>query len=129
MTPGEGGGAEMDDARREELGRKGAVELAIGEWLGFSEAEAELVELRVRVAKAIRRRRSEAGMTQVQFAGRIGVSQPVVAKMEDAGPGVSLDRLMKAYFAAGGKVDDLAGARVEESGPGGGRPVAAKGGR
>jgi DNA-binding XRE family transcriptional regulator len=99
----------MDESRRAEIERKGGTVATIDEWLNLDHVDREVIELRVRVAREIRRRRAELGLTQAEFAARIGCSQPRVAKIEN-GAGVSLDRMLGAYFALGAKVDDLAGA-------------------
>jgi len=106
----------MDDAMREAYKRAGAIETTVQEWLGLNEIDREVIELRVRVAKELRRRREAAGMTQEEFATRIGTTRLIVDRIEN-GVRVSYDRLMNAYFAAGAKVDDLAPRRQVPSHP------------
>jgi transcriptional regulator with XRE-family HTH domain len=62
-----------------------------------------IVELRIELAQAVRRRRVAAGLTQAELAKAIGSSQSRVAKMEGGDPQASLESLVRALVAAGGK--------------------------
>ena len=64
---------------------------------------------RVRLAKEVRCRREAADLSQVELAGRLGVSQPRITPIESAAS-VSLDTVLLAYLAVGGSFADLAGA-------------------
>ncbi len=77
------------------------------EFLGLSAEERQLVELRLTLAMAIRRQRQASGLSQKQLAGRMGTTQPRVAKIEVAAADVSLDQLVRAYTAAGGRLKCL----------------------
>ena len=77
------------------------------EFLGLSAEEKQLVEVRLALALAIRRLRQDCGLSQKQLAQRIGTSQPRVVKIEVAAADVSLDQLVRAYVAAGGKIECL----------------------
>ena len=61
------------------------------------------MELAVVLAKAIRRRRETAGLTQAEFAAKIGRSQSAVAKAERGQ--VSIGRMVSIHLAAGGRVE------------------------
>ena len=67
-----------------------------GDFLGLSDAERQLVELRVAVALAVRRLRRSLKLTQRQLAARIGSTQPRLARIEAASPDVSLDQLFRS---------------------------------
>ena len=75
------------------------------EFLGLSAEEKQLVEVRLTLAIAIRRQRQESGLSQKQLAERIGTSQPRVAKIEVGAADVSLDQLVRAYIAVGGRIE------------------------
>jgi predicted XRE-type DNA-binding protein len=75
------------------------------EFLGLSADEKQLVEVRLALALSIRRQRHESGLSQKQLADRIGTSQPRIAKIEVAAADVSLDQLVRAYTAAGGRIE------------------------
>lgn len=74
------------------------------DFLGLSAEERQLVELRLTLALAIRRQRQANGLSQKQLGERIGTTQPRVAKIEVGAPDVSLDQLVRAYAAAGGRI-------------------------
>lgn len=57
-------------------------------------AEYDALEQEFSIAKALIEARSAAGMTQVDVAQRMGVSQPVVARME-SGRNVSVKSLRR----------------------------------
>lgn len=78
-----------------------------GDFLGLSEEERNLVEVRVALARAVRRRREAGNMTQEQLAERIGSNQSRIAKIEAAAGGVSLDQMFRSLFATGGSLNDL----------------------
>ena len=98
----------MDDVERARLKAKGWVETTVEELFGLDEIDRQVVELRVRVALEVRRMRELSGLSQADLAARIESSQPRVAKIEGGQPGVSLDLLVSAFFAAGGNLDHLA---------------------
>jgi DNA-binding XRE family transcriptional regulator len=75
------------------------------EFLGLSADEKQLVEVRLTLALAIRRQRQESGLSQKQLAERIGTSQPRIAKIEAGAADVSLDQLVRAYIAVGGRIE------------------------
>lgn len=98
----------LDEEDWEDLARKGgAVRMTVQEWLGLEDAEMQLIEFQVALIKSIRTRRLEAGLSQAALAKRVGTKQPHIARIENGGIGVSLDLIMKTYFATGGKLAEL----------------------
>src|SRR5262249_23971662 len=97
----------MDSATRKRLETAGFRVGDAGDFLGLSDAERRLVELRLAVSRAVRKARERAGVTQHQLATSLRWSQSRVAKIEAAEPGVSLDLSIRALFAAGGELSDL----------------------
>ena len=77
------------------------------DFLGLTQEERRLVELRVAVSRAVRRLRERKHLTQQQLAAKLKSSQSRVAKIEAASADVSLDLLFRGLFAVGGKLDDL----------------------
>lgn len=75
------------------------------DFLGLTAEERQLVELRLTLALAIRRQRQASGLSQKQLGERLGTTQPRVAKIEVGAPDVSLDQLVRAYTAAGGRIE------------------------
>ena len=56
----------------------------------------------------LRRHRLKRRLTQVALARQVGSSQSRIAKLESGGPGVSMDLLFRALFAAGATTADIA---------------------
>jgi predicted XRE-type DNA-binding protein len=98
----------MRKEKRERLESKGWKVGTVKDFLGLSNEEAAYVELRVRLAENLRRRRQKRNLSQTQFAEIIRSSQSRVAKMEGADPSVSLDLLIRALLALGASNRDLA---------------------
>ena len=93
--------------RRAELIRKGAVPMTVREWLGADDVEMELIELRFRLSREVKRLRMLAKLSQQSLADRMKVSRPRIPEIE-SGVGVSLETVIGAYLATGGTMDGLA---------------------
>jgi len=78
------------------------------EFLGLTEAEAQLVEMKLALARILRSARERHNLTQAELAKRVRSSQSRVAKMEAGDASISLDLLMKTLFAAGAENRDVA---------------------
>ncbi|MDQ3031946.1 MAG: helix-turn-helix domain-containing protein [Myxococcota bacterium] len=98
----------MEDAKRKKLAAGGWKVGSAEELLGLSSAEAGLVEVRVRLAHALRSSRVALGLSQEAFASRMGSSQSRVAKMEAGDPTVSIDLILSGLFEAGATMNDVA---------------------
>lgn len=94
-----------------------------GDFLGLSDEERHMVAARVALARAVRRRRETAKLSQGELAERIQSSQARVSKIESAVRGVSLDLMAKSLFAAGGDLNDLARAFTRPSSGRSGAPT------
>lgn len=77
------------------------------DFLGLTKAEAALVDVRVSLARELRRRRLSKSLSQEALARRIGSSQSRVARMEAGHPSVSLDLLIRSLFTAGSTRSDI----------------------
>ena len=97
----------MDMHKRKALEAAGFRFGDAADFLELTEEERRLVELRVKLAQAIRRRREQSELSQKQVAARIKSSQPRVARIEAAASDVSLDQMFRGLFAVGGTVEDL----------------------
>ena len=107
----------MRRAKKERLEKKGWKVGTVQEFLGLSDEEAAYVELRVRLAHTLRRRRQQKRLSQTELAKRIHSSQSRVAKMEAGDPSVSLDLLIRSLLALGASSRDLARAISTASRP------------
>ncbi|GAB4142084.1 XRE family transcriptional regulator [Thermopirellula anaerolimosa] len=111
----------MDAAKREAIEAAGWKVGDAADFLGMSEEERQLLEMRLELARAIRRQREARKLSQKQLGLILKTSQPRIAKIEQAAPDVSLDQLVRAFTAAGGvmvikkakttKKENLAGRR------------------
>jgi ribosome-binding protein aMBF1 (putative translation factor) len=94
----------MDTAKRKALEAAGWRFGDAADFLRMSDEERQLVDARVEIALAIRRQRAAGKLSQKDLGARLKTSQPRVAKIEHAASDVSLDQLLRAYAAAGGKI-------------------------
>jgi ribosome-binding protein aMBF1 (putative translation factor) len=98
----------MRKAKKERLEKRGWKVGTAQEFLGLSDEEAAYVELRLRLAASLRKRRQQKRLSQTELASRIHSSQSRVAKMEAGDPSVSLDLLIRSLLALGASRRDLA---------------------
>jgi ribosome-binding protein aMBF1 (putative translation factor) len=105
----------MDSRQRKALEAAGWRFGDAADFLAMSDAERQLLDARTEAAVAVRRQRIKRKMSQKQLADRINTSQPRVAKIEQAAPDVSLDQILRAFVAAGGRVTVTQAATVGKS--------------
>jgi predicted XRE-type DNA-binding protein len=97
----------MDGEKRKAVEAVGWHVEDVEDFLGLSEDELRIVELRVALSRGVRERREQQKLTQQQLAARFRSSQSRVAKIESGAPDVSLDLMFRGYFAAGGNLSEL----------------------
>ena len=91
----------MDAAKKRRLNAGGWVVGNAKAFLGLSDEEAVFIELKLDLARSVRRGRLKLQMTQTQLATRLESSQSRVAKVEAGDPTVSFDLLVRALLAVG----------------------------
>jgi predicted XRE-type DNA-binding protein len=91
----------MTKSKRDKNDGGGFVRTTVGEWLDLTAAQVEMIEVRVALAKKLRRMREGRQMTQADLAKSLGTSQPRVSKMEAGDPEVTLDLLIRSLLALG----------------------------
>ncbi len=79
----------MRKSKKAKLEAAGWVVGSVKEFLGLSEADAVLIEMKLALSRSLRDRRNKQGLSQVQLAERLQSSQSRVAKMEAGDPSVS----------------------------------------
>jgi len=94
----------MDATKRKALEAAGWKVGDAADFLEMSDEERQLLDARVQLALAIRRQRETRKLSQKDLAARLKTSQPRIAKIERAASDVSLDQLVRAFTAAGGKI-------------------------
>lgn len=97
----------MNKAKREALEQAGFQICTVQEFLGLSDWENRLVQLKVMLSKTVKRYREAQHLTQKDIAVRIKSSQSRIAKIEAGVDDVSLDLQFRYLFAVGGKLEDL----------------------
>lgn len=98
----------MKADKRKRLEAKGWKVGTAEEFLRLSPEEAEMVQLRLKLADGVRVLRRQRRLTQAELAKRLGSSQSRVAKVETADESVSLDLLIRSFLAMGATARDLA---------------------
>ena len=98
----------MRKAKRTRLEAAGWSVGTIRDFLGLSEEEAAFLEVKLALAKSLRKRRERKGLTQSALAELIESSQSRVAKMEAGDRTVSLDLLVRSLLAMGTSKRELA---------------------
>jgi ribosome-binding protein aMBF1 (putative translation factor) len=107
----------MHPSKRRKLESRGWRVSTPAEFLGLSPEEAALVETKLALSQALRRRRAARHLSQADLAKRLRSSQSRVAKMEAADRSVSIDLLLRGLFALGATRRDVAKAIRQRSGP------------
>lgn len=98
----------MNSTRRKRLAAAGWKIGSAGDFLGLSREEVQIVELKLALSDSLRRRRQKEHLTQQALAKMLKSSQSRIAKLEAGAPGISLDLLFRALFAAGATPADIA---------------------
>jgi DNA-binding XRE family transcriptional regulator len=94
----------MNAAKRKALEAAGWRFGDAADFLGMTAAERQFLDARIEAALAVRRQREALNLTQKQLANRINTSQPRIAKIERASRDVSLDQILRAFAAVGGRI-------------------------
>lgn len=98
----------MKRAKRQRLEKAGWRVGSVGDFLGLSEEETALIEMKLALADSVKKRRLSRRLTQAKLARQIGSSQARIAKMEAADPSVSIDLLVRALLALGATRQEVA---------------------
>lgn len=94
----------MEAAKRKALEAAGWKIGDAADFLELNEKERQLLDARLSLAAAIRQQREALALTQKELGSRLKTSQPRIAKIERAAADVSLDQLVRAFTAVGGKI-------------------------
>ena len=98
----------MLDAKRKRLKSKGWEIGNAREFLKLTDQEDAYVELRLKLADALKRQRIRRNLTQADLAKAMKSSQSRVAKMESGDASVSLDLIVRSLLAIGTSNRELA---------------------
>jgi DNA-binding XRE family transcriptional regulator len=98
----------MDKRKKKKLESAGWKVGGASEFLGLSDEEAAVIELKLALADAVREERARRRMTQEQLGRLLGSSQSRVAKLEASDPSVSIDLMIRALMRMGASRRDVA---------------------
>jgi DNA-binding XRE family transcriptional regulator len=98
----------MDEQKRKSLEAAGWAVGDASDFLGLTPVEAELVELKTKLALFAKEQRKVSNMSQDALAKMMGSSQSRVAKIESGDPTVSLDLIVRALLTSGVTRQELA---------------------
>jgi DNA-binding XRE family transcriptional regulator len=96
------------EGKRKRLEAKGWKIGSAREFLDLNEQVDAYIELRLKLAGALKRQRISRHLTQEDLARAVSSSQSRVAKMEAGDASVSLDLLVRSLLAMGASNNDLA---------------------
>ena len=96
----------MNQAKQKKLRAQGWRVGTVAEFLELSTEEAQLIEIKLALSRALRERRAKQ-MTQAELANRLQSSQPRVARAERGDRSVSMDLLVRALLATGASPKEI----------------------
>ena len=101
---------------REQLEIRGFRQVSVAELFQLTPEEQALVELKLILSRAIRKKRLEEDLTQKDLARKMGSSQSRISKMEAGDPSISIDLQCRVFLVGlGASLVDLASIIEEES--------------
>ena len=90
----------MEAKKRKKLEKAGwRVGGTVQELLDLTDEEAAMIEIKVKLAAAVRKLRREQRLSQTKLAARMRSTQPRVAKLEQAD--ASTDQMIRSLLALG----------------------------
>jgi DNA-binding XRE family transcriptional regulator len=99
----------MNSTKKRKLAANGWRIGSTQDFLGLGERESAYIELKLKLAQNLKKKRLEKHLTQIDLAKLLKSNQSRVAKMEAGDPSVSIDLLIKSLLALGTSYKDLAG--------------------
>jgi predicted XRE-type DNA-binding protein len=77
-------------------------------FLGLTPEESAYIEIKLSLARELKKARLKKGLSQTALASKLGSSQSRVAKMESADSQVSLDLIVRSLLATGKRPREIA---------------------
>ncbi len=97
----------MRESKKKRLEKKGWRVASADHFLSLSAEESEYIELKLKLSQALKEKRQQRGLTQVEAARVLRSSQSRIAKMETGDPSVSVDLLIRALLTMGATPKEL----------------------
>ena len=98
----------MTEKKKKMLEANGYRVVDSTDWLGLSNEEAQIVDMRVALAQELERVRKAKGITQAELARRVGTKQSGVARMINNPDTSTMDNLIKGLIALGEPISKIA---------------------
>ena len=98
----------MDRRKAKRLQSAGWKAGSVKEFLGLSDEESAIIELKLELAGAVKEHRRRRAMTQQQLGKLLGSSQSRIAKMEAGDASVSIDLMVRSLLRMGATRNDVA---------------------
>lgn len=98
----------MKEKRKAALKKAGWNVGDTADFLKLSDQEAALIELKLVLARALKKRRQSSKLTQSELARLLRSSQSRIAKMEAGDPTVSFDLLIRSLLSLGASPTQIA---------------------
>jgi predicted transcriptional regulator len=98
----------MRASKKKRLESKGWKVGDATEFLQLTPEESAYIELKLKLADSLRKKRQRRKLTQVELASLVSSSQSRIAKMESGDPSVSIDLLVRSLLALGASNKELA---------------------
>jgi len=98
----------MTEKKKKMLEANGYRVVDSADWLGLSNEEAQIVDMRVALAQELERVRKAKGVTQAELARRVGTKQSGVARMINNPDTSTMDNLIKGLIALGEPISKIA---------------------
>ena len=97
----------MRESKKKRLEKKGWRVASADHFLNLSAEESEYIEIKLKLSQALKEKRQQRGLTQVEAARVLRSSQSRIAKMETGDPSVSVDLLIRALLTMGATPKEL----------------------
>ena len=97
----------MNEARTEKLKKAGWKLGTPKEFVGLTDEEAALIEIKLALARGIKERRLSLRLTQEDVAKQLKSSQSRIAKMEASDATVSMDLLVRSLLVLGATTQEV----------------------
>lgn len=91
----------MEKSKKEKLQKLGYIVTDTQGYLGLSDEEMALIDLKIQLIRKLKTIREKAGVTQKELAKLMHTSQSRIAMIEGGSADVSLDLVCKALFVLG----------------------------
>ena len=97
----------MKEAKTRKLEKAGWTLGTPKEFLGLTDQEAALIEIKLALARGIKERRISLRLTQEDLAKQLRSSQSRIAKMEASDATVSMDFLVRSLLVLGATTQEV----------------------